>query len=119
MQIGTALRVLHVRAHRMMIDLIRYEAVALSLRSVLGGEFLSDFHQFNSSASLLLMKRSRSGSFSSYGLHHLLCGSVVNESLCSMMIGRTALSPSISLLIDLLVSSVRSWAVKRLNGLRC
>ena len=102
-----------------MIDLIGYEAVALSLSSVLRGEFLSDFHQFNSSASLLLMKRSRSSSFSSYGLHHLLCGCVANESLCSMMIGRAALSSSVSLLIDLLVSSIGSWAIEGLNGLRC
>ena len=71
----------------MMIDLIGNEAVALGLSSILRGEFLPDFHQFDSSASLLLMKRSCCGGFSSYGFHDCLSCRVAYESFSRVMIG--------------------------------
>lgn len=115
MQVCAALCALHVGCE-MIVSLISYKTVTLALCcSVLRGEFLSDFHQFNSSASLLLMKRGGSRRFSSYRLNHLLC--IAYESLGRMMISRAALCTGIARL--LLMSSGGSRSIKRLDRLRC
>jgi hypothetical protein len=96
---------------------ISNKAIALTLSRILRGEFLSDFHQFNTCASLLLMKRSSSGGFSSYRLHNSLSVRVTYESLCCVVIGRATLSSSVRLLCGLLVCSVLGWAIEGFDGL--
>ena len=119
MQIGTALCVLHVRWNRMVIYLISDKAIALSLSRILWGEFLSDFHQFNTCASLLLVKRSSSGGFSSYRLHNSLSVRVAYESFSCVVIGWATLSSSVCLLCGLLMCSVLGWAIEGFDSLRC
>ena len=103
----------------MVIDLISNEAIALGLGSIFWGEFLSNFHQFNSGASLLMMKWSSSSGFSSNRFHNRLSCSVAYESFSAMMIGWAALSSHICLLCDLLVSSILRWAIEGFYSLRC